>query len=328
MKEFIKKLLRENFQSIELGNKEDVDYAQGVLMHTYSNEIEELKLKCKKDKLYCSIYDNFVEAVAYNDKDKINKMIRKYFPSKLNEDLISERLMDIDDDVDMIYEKYFKDDFDEIESTGKISHKMFKSNTTDTSILKSPLCIEAHKLNPCVIIINNGSNYYFPNKQIISLSINGGAENFVVSNANGNLAYAIDLLSDDNQKKSLSREFKESTIKGSIHHELVHWLDDTMHNQHINKRTKKANEFGTVDLKGIPVNATKMELQSQIHNIKQLKRKHEDVWDDLSFDDMISLSPSLTTVSKILKEPYKTSWRIEIKRRMNRESLLGKNMVK
>jgi hypothetical protein len=327
MKEFIKKILRENVNDIELGSKDDVKYADGVVMHTYSDEIEVLKNKCKLNNRFCNVYDDFVEAIVKKDINKINRIIKIYFPNKLNEGILVERLMDIDDDVDLIYDKYFKEYYDNMEKTGKMTYDMFKLDETDTSILKSPLCIEAHKLNPCVIRINNGSNYYDPEEKIISVSFSNAAKNFVFSSANGNINHAINLL-DDSQKKSLSREFKESTIKGSIHHELVHWLDDTMHNYHIKNRIKKQILLKTRDLKGIPVNASKMELQSQIHNIKQLKRKHEDVWDDLSFDDMISLSPSLTIINKSLIDPYKSKWRIDIIKRMNRENLLGNNMVK
>ena len=107
MKEFIKGLLREYFQSKELGNKEDVKYAQGVLMHTYSDEIDVLKNKCKLNNRFCNVYDDFVEAIVKKDINKINRIIKIYFPNKLNEGILVERLMDIDDDVDLIYDKYY-----------------------------------------------------------------------------------------------------------------------------------------------------------------------------------------------------------------------------
>ena len=85
MKEFIKRLLREYSNDIELGSKDDVKYADGVVIHTYSKEIEELKNKCKDNKKFCDIYDDFVEAIAFKDTNKINRIIRLFFSNKLNE---------------------------------------------------------------------------------------------------------------------------------------------------------------------------------------------------------------------------------------------------
>lgn len=243
--------------------------------------------------------------------------------NKIYETLISERLMDVDNDVNIIYETYFKSDFDEIGSTGILNINMFKNSVTHTETLISPVAIKANKINPCKIIINSktSGNHYNPSGKVISITVNKGAVNFI--NNNGSDLNRAKGFLDDDSGKSLNREFKESTIKGSIHHELSHWLDDTLHNSHIDKRLKKVHQ---TNKNVLPINADKMEIQAQIHNIKQLKNKYSEIWDELSFIEMIKYSPSLTSISDKFNDDIKTEWVRNLKTRMYREGLLGNNM--
>lgn len=250
-------------------------------------------------------------------KSLIKKLVR--------ENLLNEKLTNIDDDVNLLYTKYFEFDVNELERTGIITDGMFLNTETNTVILKSPDCVEANKKNSCIIKINTGKNFYQPSTRQINISVTSNALNFVKNETGGNLQLAIKKL-DGLQQKSLSREFSEERIKGSIHHELVHWIDDTLHNSHINKRLNKTMELGTIDLGGIPVNSTKMEIQAQIHNIKQLYNKYNNIWDTLTFEEMLMYSPPLTSVFKTLKGEVKTKWVKDLKTRMYREGLLGKNM--
>ena len=142
----------------------------------------------------------------------------------------------------------------------------------------------------------------------------------------GDFVKAVNDLSDYKQKKIFKIEFTEEKIKGSIHHELTHWIDDVFHNRHIEKRINKQVELQTRDIGGIPVNATKMEIQGQIHNIKQLYNKYKNNWDVLTFDDILNISPTLNTVNNSLPSNFKERWIRDLKIRMNREGLLGKNM--
>lgn len=251
----------------------------------------------------------------------------------LRESLLAEKLANIDSDVDMLYTKYFSYDIDKLKETGVITRDMFLNTETSTNTLQSNEAVIANKKNLCGIFINtklyNGRimNFYQPSTSVISIGINDNALNYVLDQFNGNLKNAINDIDDIEQQHSLAAEFTEEKIKGSIHHELAHWIDDTMHNKHIAKRTQKATELGTNDIGGIPVNSTKMEIEGQIHNVKQLRNKYSDKWDELSFNDLIRLSPTLYTVNKQLKGDVKTKWLRDLKTRMHREGLLGKNMV-
>jgi len=235
----------------------------------------------------------------------------------LREGLLTEKLTNIDEDVNLLYTSFFEYDVKKLEKTGLITNDMFLVNETNTSILKTEDCVKANESNNCVILINEGSNFYKPSTKKISISVNDDAINYVKDYFGGDLTQGEGLI---------LKEFTEEKIKGSIHHELVHWIDDTLNNRHLSKRLNKTAEAGTLDLNNIPVNSTKFEIQAQIHNIKQLYNKHSDIWDTLSFEDMIKYSPPLNTVFKNLPKVFKTRWIRDLKTRMYRENLLGKNM--
>lgn len=241
--------------------------------------------------------------------------------------ILNEKLTDVEVDVDAIYDKYFKNGVDEIARTNRLTKNIFSKHEIKTSSLVSEDAVKANELNPCDIFINYGSNFYRPSDSLISIGYSKGAFDFIMDNGNGDIGEALTYLDDKNQKLSLIKEFTEERIKGSIHHELVHWIDDTLHNRHITKRIGKALQQKTRDINGIPVNATKMEIQAQIHNIKQLYNKYKDSWNKITFDQMLDLSPSLKFIYKNLPSQFKNEWRRNIKRRMAREGLLGKNMV-
>ena len=244
----------------------------------------------------------------------------------LREGLLFERLTNVDSDVNLLFDEFFKNDSETVGRVGVITKDMFELSKTDTSILESEEAKIAHSLNPCTIIINDGMNYYNPNEKIIGISVNDKALNYIYK-YDGNLKSAIDSLQDiPSQQNNLSKEFNEEKLKGSIHHELAHWIDDTMNNAHIKKRINKQMEKKTTNLGGIPVNATKMEIQGQIHNIKQLHNKYKDTWDDISFYKLLSLSIPLNTVYKSLSNDIKKRWVRDLKTRMAREGLLGKKM--
>lgn len=247
----------------------------------------------------------------------------KYLGESVKKKQLTEELHNVDDDVDLLYNKFFKSDIDKIKRSGIITKNLFKKYRIDTSRLKSLKSIKTHKLNPCEILINRGGNSYNPNKHIINLSINNDAVNYVINGYKGNLKNAVDDTYDD-LKDSLNNEFEEHKIKGSIHHELTHWIDDTLYNSHINKFINK----NIIDKKynNTTVNTLPFEINAQIHAIKQIKNKNEDKWDNLTFGDLIKFSPSLSNIYRTLSYDDKNEWIKKLKKRMHREGLLGKKM--
>jgi hypothetical protein len=147
----------------------------------------------------------------------------------------------------------------------------------------------------------------------------------VLDQGNGFIKDAIKRI-PTNQKNMFLQEFTEHRVKGSIHHELTHWIDDTLNNNHINRYiTKYKNKFEKEYSSG-NINANYVERQAQIHNIKQLYNSHKLIWDSLTFQEMLNLSPTLVFLFRRLSEDDKKQWTKDIKKRMFRENLLGKMM--
>lgn len=242
-------------------------------------------------------------------KSLIKKLVR--------ESLLTEKVMNINHDVDYIYDAYFKNNINEINSTGFVRKDMFKQYISTTDVFTDELTLKANKINPCKIKINYGNNFYRPSEQLISISINFNAFNYAFD-YNGNLKQAKENL-PVSLGKSFMQEFTEEKIKGSIHHELAHWLDDSFHNRHIEKFLNMSKPIKHI-------NTHHLELQAQIHNIIQLKRKNEDLWDLLSFDELIHMSPTLYVIYNELPYSERNNWIKNLKRRMYREGLLGKEM--
>ena len=115
---------------------------------------------------------------------------------ELSGEVLSEKLASVDDDVEMLYAKYFEKDIKELERTGVITDKMFLPAETNTAMLRSPEAVEANNLNMCIININSGSNFYFPDRNMISISININAIDYVKQH-DGNLKRAIYYLDDE-----------------------------------------------------------------------------------------------------------------------------------
>ena len=283
---------------------------------------EELTEKCWKGytqkgmkTMFGKKYPNCVKKTKHEDINRIKKLM------DIDEgELLTEKLMEIDDDVDYIYDTYFRADLDRVWANNKITHNSFPKRTTDTSILKSPLCVKAHEINPTEIHINYGSNYYRSDqsKELISISVNSN----LIDSALGFSTLDDFIRTYDTAKYDLSEE----RIKGSIHHELVHWLDDSLHNRHLSKTISKYYEKNK-DKNKVDVYLKTFEIQALIHNIKQMRRKYEDQWDELTFEELVKITPTLYHLYKNFAPEQKIVFTRKIKTRMSREGLLGKKMA-
>jgi hypothetical protein len=245
---------------------------------------------------------------------------------RYGETLLTEALHEIDSDVDFIYDKFFKEDIDEIKKTGIVRKNQFQPAEFHTSELKNPICIEANELNPCRIIINNFkySNSYDPINDVLYFSINDSAFNFVVDDG-GNIDNAKNSLPYSTFKR-LKQEFTEEKLKGNIHHELTHWIDDTFRKRSVKSWLQKRIKHNTNNLYGKDAYMHYIEINAMMHNIKQIHRIHKDIWDELNFSDLFILYPAFHGIYKRLPPDHKKEWTRKLKERMYREGLLGKNM--
>jgi hypothetical protein len=244
--------------------------------------------------------------------------------------ILKEKLFDVKQDVDMIWTGFehalqvykqnpqqILDRYDDIGYHYKI----------DSSELTSDVCKEAHKVNPVEILIgflNRAGSAYNPDVNRIFLAINSNAVRYLGKDGLDALPKAIDMY------PSIGKEFEEDSIKGSIAHELSHWIDDSLHNKHITKELQKMKSSNKP--KFSPTEwafTTNHELDANIHAIASLKDKYGDTWDNMQFIDMINLKPSLVLLFKSLTKLSHSQYNNFIKRffgRLVRENLLGNNM--
>jgi hypothetical protein len=244
----------------------------------------------------------------------------------------------ISKDVDMIYNMFFKESVKEIEKTGVVTTDTFKAFKIGSGLLQSVICKKAHKKNPVTIYVNNfskfadvGMNHYAPQEKRISIGIQISALEFVLEECNGVIADAIFHLRDKNKFPLLKSEFKEYKIKGTIHHELAHWLDDSLYGgflgRELNKMQVMASKKKRPTVKNVDIYASSIEIQALIHNIVQAKRQiPQDEWDRLYFDDLMNIIPSVNVSYNRLSYKEQKLWLRNLRERMFREGLLGKKM--
>jgi hypothetical protein len=266
----------------------------------------------------------------------------KKYKSTIEEDsfdyseYLLEKLFDLDQDVDFIYDKFFKQFINnfKLKKITKIDITNWKSKKIDSNELKTIDSKKAHIINPITItndILNNEGNFYAPNNNLINISIK----------VNVLLKYIEYNYNDEKIKKNLplyqyeifKNELTESGIKSSIYHELSHWVSDSLYNRHMKNIIDLANKYNNPELlklKQKDVNLTYFEIDAQIHAIKNLKKLYDFVWDKWSFENIFFNYPALMATAKRVYKEYGQEvlniWQRNLIKRMNREKLLGKNM--
>lgn len=262
--------------------------------------------------------------------------IKKYL-KLLESSVLNEKLLEIDDDVDRIYRRYFKPLLDELKDKNfldsndlyrrldRVYHRTVSlAELVDQDVLQTPEMLELAKINPYFTIEFNNPNksggVYYPTKNAMSLSINIAAVELLIQ-----YKYDMEYLSQVIPNfKAFKSEFTPEKNKGTIHHELAHFYDDTMNNKHIKKYIDNKNDTRRKQ----PVAVSNFEIEGTIHSIKQYMKNNDD-WDTMNFNDLIANIPSMDAIKDELKDnkPFMWElWKRKIKARMAREEILGKNM--
>ena len=257
---------------------------------------------------------------------------------------LNEKTFRIGADVDLIYNLFFKE---LIKTFNKGDLKKFvrelQSNPTTskgTTIgeissisLKSKQGQKAHELNPITIrcgVFSTSS--YTPRKQIIHISLNAQAVNIITVHDMKSMEDIEDMFPSPGNVRRFKSEFTSSAIKGTIYHELSHWMNDTFHDRNIAKRIKKWKQSGDIrKLIGKSSDAmfTDFEIDAQVHALKQLKRDYNKIWDSITWKDVEELKPSFAAtrdkLTRSLPKEQTRYMKIMLKR-LNREKLLGKKL--
>ena len=262
--------------------------------------------------------------------------------------LLLERTFDIDKDIDLLYNNIFKNYIEQLKNkTFKeklntfypiINSTGFLCKSIDSKILQESDCKLANDIKPIYII---GGIFDIDSKIVLDKKIEN--RNYIIISVNKDLIelyinnnFSFKKLSSkisDKQIQFIVNSLKESYIKAMIYHELSHWLNDTLHNDHITKVVELSKKYNNVDilkLKTKDVNLTYFEIDAQIHAIKQYRRDNIKIWDKLTLYQLFKLYPSLLSIYDDVKEKYgetiKDIWVKNLVKRMSRENLLGKKM--
>jgi hypothetical protein len=251
---------------------------------------------------------------------------------------LNEKTYAIGADVDYIYNKAFKKIVKDFEKDWKKTIDYLITERTFITIpstdLKSRQSKKASEIKPILIFCGSFSrgNFYRPAYNEISLSINRNAVQYIYDKSKfyDNLKEIVDMLPQPS-RKSIINSFKEADIKGTIYHELSHWLNDVFHNQHISKKLQKSKE--THDISVLQKHGTTLftdyEIDAQVHALKQIKRNYKKEWDNLTWMDIIEIKSSFEVIFKQLKSSSKKvqeEYRKNLTKRLNREKLLGRAM--
>jgi hypothetical protein len=250
---------------------------------------------------------------------------------------ILENTYNIDKDADYIYNKFFKDfiiKFKKKSISKEDLGELSKIISIESSELRGEDCIKAHKINPITIyrnILDKGQSRYNTEENYISLKINMDAFNLVI---NSGFDYKeLKNKISPNKYKSLIEETTESRVTSTIHHELSHWLNDSLHGRNLKKLSDLATQLDDEDilkLKQKDVNLTHFEIDAQTHAIKNLKNQKKKIWDTMPIDDVFYGYTQLRWIAKDVLKKYGKDvleiWEKNLLKRMHREGLLGKNM--
>ena len=259
-------------------------------------------------------------------------LLELYQQSTINESahLLSESTYELDADVDFIYTESRLEEYIHNVKTNPSKNVGRPFKELDSSMLTCPKSIEAHKLNPVKIEsgIFGTSSWYNPSKRMIRISPNRQAIDMIGANEKPDEYDNIQMF--DN-------ELTDERIKATIHHELSHWISDSIHNQHLSRIVSHAADEGghyeDVLLGKYNVGETYYEIDAQIHGIKQIKRKYtSEEWDRATLQWLFYKYPALNNIKNpLIRSPNDNEvydWIRTLTTRMSREGLLGKNMTK
>jgi len=260
-----------------------------------------------------------------------------YQLSKEIDGILIEATLNVDKDVDFLYKVAGFDKIakavksgnaKELEAAIDFSHKEVK---VPSSALKSKVSVKANKVNPITIRIggNVGGNYY----NMVNHTIGFGVSENIAWVLRDN-DYDMEKVMKDvgDQGRAIRNDLLAPALKGSIAHELNHWIKDSLHGgfmlgavqSYAKKRAKG---------KGVPnVNQTSFEIDSQVEAIRYIKRElGKRAFDKLSWEELAVTKPSLASNfiawGRLTHAQFDDVMKLFIKR-MARENLLGKGLRK
>lgn len=268
----------------------------------------------------------------------------KHIIETQQKDTLNEAVLELNEQVDYIWDNYFEKVHSDM-INGRPNLESFilekKQAFPSTHLPSSPEIDEANRLNPVYIVVHNlRDNTYFPDEQAIFLNFNVGVVEYVMERTpRGEYPDALRRAERDRNQETyhgLKTDVSVARVKGTIHHELSHWIRDSLHNRYIQRLFRGAEKNADmspakykrhIHQKQPSVALTNYELDAQIHSIIQLKREYAGIWNTLTFNKMIELNPSLNQITNDgIRGGWYQKWKKQILKRMARENLLGRSM--
>ena len=261
------------------------------------------------------------------------------------EEILLEATFNTDEVVNWIYNNHFKKYIAAIQEFKKGNavsvadvtiHQVVIPATDIISHIKDPIIQQALMMNPVNIKINvEGGSRYNPIAQEIHVSFS----EFLYEKIQGSVRRGTSFseMMDTIYSRyypAIATEFEGTKVRGSIAHEIAHWLDDTNHKFHITKMLDKATSSGNYSKmdRGQPDRyMTDYEINAMVHDVVQTKRDFGQAkWDELSFDEFLDTVLSIGVTYNKLKEQHHPAVLSKFIKllfsRMAREKLIGKNM--
>jgi len=272
------------------------------------------------------------------------------YSSSLNGTKLDEYTYRIQRDVDDIYKKYFKNVVHDLQTSDKPMMEIVKKHaqtvSSDSDImfgkisssqLVSKDCKEANSVNgvaiKCGIFLKRSSNYN-PGNLMITINLAPSLFGYLFSYLDYKISFmdAIEKNLNKSEQQRALNDISENRVKGTIAHELTHWISDSLNNRHITNMIKRASasEYQAMGKRivtqgHIDVAATDYETNAQIANIKQIYRKYKKDWKTFSLLDIISLNVSLMAVANVFIQHNNTSetkgWLQYLMKRLEREGI-------
>lgn len=185
---------------------------------------------------------------------------------------------------------------------------------------------KAQKIKPLRLLtfnnLNGEGNAYFPSEKRINFSININVYKMIKDDSNIGNNIPLD------QRQFFNNEITEARIKGSIMHELSHWLNDAFHNNNVSVSSKKDLIGKNKGVNRSHQFLTDYELDAQVHAIIQYRKKNRIVWNKMTLTEALENMPFYFALKTKVTDSEMKEWKRYMYTRLSRENLLGKKMKK
>ena len=286
----------------------------------------------------------FNEIVAFFEeleKMRYTRLIsngRRYGVDEIYEEslqLICEETFKINKEVNMLFDVHLAKLLHRYKSTPESVWRGSSGefSQTDSSIFTQGILKDAHSANP--ITLHFGifdSNQYEPTNKKIQVGLHANAISFLGPEGLKNKE-AIE------QEPDVIFEFTPDRLKATIAHELTHWIEDSLFNKKMvraidSSRRKLDKEKDSFQKQKIITQFQKFsehEIQAHINGLSAIRDNNPELYDSWSWKELQQNSPALKRVvnsSKELPDDERRVFMKQLLRRLSRENLLTKQMIK